>query len=49
MRAMRCIPSASVMVATAGSPSGTAAMASEMPTSSMYRKPLPRSQPAQRR
>ncbi len=35
MRAIRCIPIASVIVETAGSPSGTAAIASEMPTSSM--------------
>ena len=46
MPAMRCIPRARVMVVTASSPSGTAAMASEMPTSSMYRNGWPRSQPA---
>jgi hypothetical protein len=43
---MRRMPSASVIVATAGRPSGTAAMASEMPTLSIDRKSLPRSQPA---
>ena len=46
MRAIRCIPRARVMVVTASSPSGTAAMASEMPTSSMYRNGWPRNQPA---
>jgi len=34
-RAIRCTPSASVMVATAGRPSGTAAIASAMPISIM--------------
>ena len=44
---MRCIPSASVMVVTAGRPSGTAAIAMEMPTSSMCPKSVtPRSQPS---
>ena len=46
IRAMRCMPIASVIVATAGRPSGTAAMASEMPISSMSRKAWPRRKPA---
>ena len=35
MPAIRCMPTASVMVVTASSPSGTAAIASEMPISTM--------------
>ncbi len=39
------MPTASVIVVTASNPSGIAAMASEMPISTMYSSSMPRSQP----